>query len=198
MSTENGAWQTARKRPVEIEYAGPFMDPTVVETIEGDFEVDGEYIAEHDGYVIIQGVESERYPCGYDIFQETYLVDDDHPIREGAMLRCTSDAERVAPLLEVTHRYLDLDSGHYEYALTCPSHTEYHQYHQDDVDGLFVDTGLTNDAVKPIMDDEIRARYQELCDHSFHTVHDPETHEPTGEQCIACRARRDLDGGEQS
>ena len=65
-------WSTARKKPVEIEYAGPFTDPDVVETIEGDFEVDEEYIGQHGGYVIIRGVEGELYPCALDIFEDTY------------------------------------------------------------------------------------------------------------------------------
>lgn len=90
-----------------------------------------------------------------------------HPIRQGAILRCVSEAERVEPLLEVVTRYRDIDTGQMEYELSCPSHTGYYQYHQEDVDDLFVDTGLTNDERKPIMDDEIRSAYQELHDHSW-------------------------------
>lgn len=65
-------WKPARKKPVEVEYRGPYDDPAIIETIEGDFEVDEEYIEEHGGYVIIRGVEGEVYPCGLDIFHETY------------------------------------------------------------------------------------------------------------------------------
>lgn len=65
-------WRTARKKPVEVEFRGPYTDTETIETIEGDFEVDGEYIEEHGGYVIIRGVEGEVYPCGLDIFKETY------------------------------------------------------------------------------------------------------------------------------
>jgi hypothetical protein len=65
-------WKPAEKKPVEIEYRGPYDDPEVIETIEGDFEVDEEYIDEHGGFVIIRGVEGEVYPCGLDIFQQTY------------------------------------------------------------------------------------------------------------------------------
>lgn len=65
-------WRKARKKPVEIEYRGPYHDTDTIETIEGDFEVDEEYIEKHGGYVIIRGVEGEIYPCGLDIFQETY------------------------------------------------------------------------------------------------------------------------------
>ena len=65
-------WKRATKKPVTVSYRGPYLDPTVVETIEGDFEIDQEYIEEHGGYVIIQGVDGEIYPCGLDIFEETY------------------------------------------------------------------------------------------------------------------------------
>jgi hypothetical protein len=65
-------WERARKKPVEIEFCGPFDDPQVVETIEGDFEIDDEYIENHGGYVIIRGVDGELYPCALDIFEETY------------------------------------------------------------------------------------------------------------------------------
>lgn len=65
-------WRKARKKPVEVEFRGPYTDPEVVETIEGDFEVDVEYIDEHGGYVIIRGVDGEVYPCALDIFAESY------------------------------------------------------------------------------------------------------------------------------
>lgn len=65
-------WRKARKKPVVVEFRGPYTDTETVETIEGDFEVDEEYIDEHGGYVIIRGVEGEKYPCGLDIFRETY------------------------------------------------------------------------------------------------------------------------------
>lgn len=68
----SNVWKPARKKPVEVEYAGPYEDPTVVETLEGDFEIDQEYIDRHGGYVIIKGVDGEQYPCGLDIFEETY------------------------------------------------------------------------------------------------------------------------------
>jgi len=65
-------WKSARKKPVEVEYKGPFTDPKIVNTLEGDFEVDDEYIDKHGGYVLIKGVEGEIYPCALDIFNETY------------------------------------------------------------------------------------------------------------------------------
>jgi hypothetical protein len=65
-------WRSARKKPVEVEVRGPFTDPDVIETIEGDFEVDEAYIDEHGGYYLIRGVQGEVYPCAVDVFEETY------------------------------------------------------------------------------------------------------------------------------
>lgn len=65
-------WRSARKRPVEVEFRGPYTDPDEIETIEGDFEVDEEYLDEHGGYVIIRGVQDEVYPCALDVFRRTY------------------------------------------------------------------------------------------------------------------------------
>ena len=65
-------WQSVRKKPVEVEAKGPFYDPTVVDTIEGDFEVDAEYVENRGGYYLLRGVEEEVYPCGYDIFHNTF------------------------------------------------------------------------------------------------------------------------------
>ena len=75
-------WKPARKKPVEIEYRGPYYTKPsdfhesktddVIQTIEGDFEIDNEYLKEHGGYVIIRGVDGEVYPCALDIFNKTY------------------------------------------------------------------------------------------------------------------------------
>jgi hypothetical protein len=65
-------WKPAEKKPVEVEYRGPFTDLDTIETIEGDFEIDEAYLEEHGGYVLIRGVEGEVYPCALDIFNETY------------------------------------------------------------------------------------------------------------------------------
>ena len=65
-------WFAVEKKPVQVEARGPYHDPQVVETLEGDFEVDEDYIDEHGGFYIIRGVEGELYPCGADIFRETY------------------------------------------------------------------------------------------------------------------------------
>lgn len=67
-------WFTAQKKPVEVDVRGPYYDPAVVETLEGDFTVDEEYA--EDGYYLIRGVEGELYPCRKDIFEQTYEVID--------------------------------------------------------------------------------------------------------------------------
>lgn len=67
-------WFKARKKPVVVEAKGPFEDTATVQTIEGDFEVDDEYLEEHGGYYILKGVNGEMYPCAKDIFHETYEV----------------------------------------------------------------------------------------------------------------------------
>lgn len=71
---ETNRWYPVRKRPVEVEARGPYYDPQVVETIEGDFEVSESYVRSHGGYYLIRGVEGEIYPCGADIFRETYEI----------------------------------------------------------------------------------------------------------------------------
>jgi len=88
------------------------------------------------------------------------------------MLRCTSERENVEPLLVVHQRLRDIDSSHYEYELSDPSKTGYYQYHQDDVDDLFRDTGVTSDELKPIADDEVRELYQSIHDHTWRETND--------------------------
>ena len=72
MSNGVDRWRKARKKPAVVEFRGPYTDAETIKTIEGDFKVDEEYIEQHGGYVIIRGVEGEVYPCGLDIFRETY------------------------------------------------------------------------------------------------------------------------------
>lgn len=76
------SWEKARKKPIEVEYKGPFYvkpsdihesnKTSVIETIEGEFEITDSYLQEHEGYVIIKGVQGEVYPCALDVFKETY------------------------------------------------------------------------------------------------------------------------------
>jgi hypothetical protein len=74
----SGDWFAARKKPVEVAVRGPYDDPAVVETLEGDFEVDEEYA--EGGFYIIRGVEGEVYPCRKDIFEATYDRDPLKPL----------------------------------------------------------------------------------------------------------------------
>lgn len=92
MSSEDEFFE-AVKKPVTVEARGPYHTPREVETLEGDFEVDEEYIEQHNGYYIIRGVEGEKYPCGADIFNETYRVnvgmEDEPENRAPIQLNCT-------------------------------------------------------------------------------------------------------------
>jgi len=105
------------------------------------------------------------------------------------------EAESVPQLVEVKQCLKDDSDGHWEYVLTDMTHTREWRYHEDDLADCFWDTGLYNrDEPKPVMDDRIREVFQRVCNHSFHTVHDSETTEPAGEQCINCRKKRDVQG----
>lgn len=75
MNTIHREWFDIEKKPVEVKARGPYYDTTVVETLEGYFEIDEEYA--EDGFYIIRGVDGEIYPCQYDIFHDTYEVLDD-------------------------------------------------------------------------------------------------------------------------
>ena len=99
--------------------------------------------------------------------------------------------EGTTKLVIVTKRLEDIDDGHREYELTDPTYTEYWQYREEDLDGCFWSTGLYDRHREGVGNEEIRDAYQHVCEHSFHEVHDPETLDVTGEQCIHCRKRRD-------
>lgn len=122
------------------------------------------------------------------------MTEFEHPIRQGAILRRLHEAENTEVLLEVVSRFEDLDDGHYEYELSCPTHTGYYQYRDEDLEDCFADTGLTNEEMKPRMDNEIRSLYEELHEehgeHSFTEVVDGDTGKPAGEQCIHCLKKR--------
>lgn len=90
----------------------------------------------------------------------------------------------------ISARDLTADVGHLEYVLMDPTHTDRWQYHEDDLEDCFWDTGLRNEEVKPIMDERIREIFQRVHEHLFRTVHDSEMGEPDGEKCITCRKRR--------
>lgn len=126
----------------------------------------------------------------------------DHPIRQGAMLRCVSEMEQVERLVEVNRRYRALDDDHIEYQLTCPTRTGYYQYREEDVNDLFTDTGLTNEEPKPVMQEDIRELYQDLCDHSWHETVSGGFHcthcrmsvrRPDDDMCSECRTAKLVD-----
>jgi hypothetical protein len=75
---------------------------------------------------------------------------------QGMILWRRNDEESVPKLVEVTQRFEDCDDGHLEYVLMDVTHTTRHQYHEDDLQDCFYDTGLRNDEPKPVMDDRIR------------------------------------------
>jgi len=110
---------------------------------------------------------------------------------EGKILWRRHDAENVRKMVEVKQCLKDDSDGHWEYILSDMTHTSEWRYHEDDLADCFWDTGLWNNEPKPVIDDRIREAYQHVCAHSFHTVHDRETGEPTGEQCFHCRKKRE-------
>ena len=115
----------------------------------------------------------------------------DEPIREGAILRNDSVDDSIPPLVEVNRRLYDVDLEGWRYQLTCATKTWYSTLQEDDVLDMFNDTDLTNSQYpKAIQHDAVRERLQELCDHRWVTVHDRETHEEKGEECLSCGAFR--------
>jgi hypothetical protein len=64
-------WRECRKTAV-VEAKGPYTDPDVINTLEGQYEVDEAYIEEHGGFYLMRGADGEVYPCALDIFNETY------------------------------------------------------------------------------------------------------------------------------
>lgn len=63
-------WRRYRKKPVVIR-AKQLEEKVEIATREGT-------VVGYPGDYLIEGVEGERYPCGEEIFEQTYeLVDDD-------------------------------------------------------------------------------------------------------------------------
>lgn len=65
-------WFKARKKPKVVSARGPYYESSVIDTLEGQFEVDEEYTAK--GFYIISGVEDEQHPIRKDIFENIYEV----------------------------------------------------------------------------------------------------------------------------
>lgn len=121
-------WSAARKRPVEVEYRGPYTDPAVVETLEGDFEVDEEYVEEHGGFVIINGVDGEEYPCALDIFEETY-----EPLTGQVSDDPITDQEAIATVIE------QVEAG--DELTVAAAATENERQYMDNREVVFNDSG---------------------------------------------------------
>jgi hypothetical protein len=67
-------WFDVRSVPTVKEARGPFTDTDTIETIEGRFEVDDEYIDRHGGYYLIREQDMNVYPIAADKFAEFYEV----------------------------------------------------------------------------------------------------------------------------
>lgn len=94
-------WVDVTKEPTTVEARGPYYDPAVVETLEGDFEITADQAEE--GYVIIRGIEGEVYPCRLDIFRETYQNPEDVLDEEEYTL--PYDDPRPEELVEKIHSF---------------------------------------------------------------------------------------------
>jgi len=70
-TTTDKEWRPCKKTQV-VHAKGPYTDPRIVDTLEGQYEVDDAYIREHGGYYLMRGADGEQYPCAKDIFEETY------------------------------------------------------------------------------------------------------------------------------
>lgn len=112
---------------------------------------------------------------------------------EGQVLYRRHAQEGTTKLVIVTKRLKDIDDGHREYELADPTYTEYWQYHEEDLADCFWSTGLYDKHREGVGNDEIREAYQWVCDHSFHEVHDSDTMEVAGEQCIRCQKTKGND-----
>ena len=71
-----------------------------------------------------------------------------HPLRKGAVLRLDCEEQGVSKIVVVQSRFLDIDRGSYQYRLVDYSNTYQWQYHEDDVEFIFEDTGHTSEDTK--------------------------------------------------
>jgi len=91
-----------------------------------------------------------------------------HPLRKGAVLRLDCEEPGVSKIAFIESRLLDIDDQEYQYILVDYSNTYSWQYHEDDVEYLFVDTGKTSTdtkiykAMQPELHDELTAEYGDL------------------------------------
>lgn len=80
----------------------------------------------------------------------------------GTILWRRHDAEGTPKLVQVSQRLEDTDSGHMEYVLWDPTHTERWQYHEDDLEDCFWDTGINVDHGKPVGDERVQALWERV------------------------------------
>lgn len=78
-----------------------------------------------------------------------------HPLRQNALVRRIRE-DNCAKIMEVIGRRWDIDTHEWHYEITCPTHTGYHVYAQEDFEDVFEDTGHTNTEVKPVMIEWVR------------------------------------------
>ena len=55
-------WMTATKRPITLQYAGPFTEARIVESAAGTLEIDQAYVDEHDAYYLVRGSSDGVHP----------------------------------------------------------------------------------------------------------------------------------------
>jgi hypothetical protein len=53
---------TATKRPITLQYAGPFTEARIVESAAGMLEIDQAYVDEHDAYYLVRGSSDGLHP----------------------------------------------------------------------------------------------------------------------------------------
>ena len=109
---------------------------------------------------------------------------------KGEVLYRRHAQEPTTKLVIVTKRLEDIDDGHREYELWDPTYTERYRYREEDLAACFWSTGLYDPHRYGVGDDDIREAYQHVCEHTFSDVHDLETLDPDGEQCLHCRIDR--------
>lgn len=97
-------WYGVKKKPVHVEAAGPFFRETVVNTLEGDFEVDEEYA--RGGFYLIRGVEGEIYPCRADIMLDSYETPDGEELK-CELPGCTDPVDPTTGYCCLEHERLD-------------------------------------------------------------------------------------------
>jgi hypothetical protein len=88
----------------------------------------------------------------------------------------------------VANRLIDVDTQRYQYGLVDGTNTNHWQYHEEDVESLFRLTGLAvTDSTKFVTNDDAKELLARRCDHHWTDVHDRDSHDVTGQQCLKCR-----------